>query len=97
MFLEEVSDELFSDLSTQLPKVWKRVAIKLGLKANEIEAIELNNRKVEDQTMKMLCQWKRKRGSSATRTLLMSVLIDVECIEVAEFVYAYIDEQVLEK
>ena len=89
LFLDEVSDDLFSELSKRLPNLWKSVGIKLGLTNNDVEVIECNYHKVTDQTMKVLCQWKQEKGSAATRTLLIKALLAAKCTEQAEFVHNY--------
>ncbi len=45
---------------------WKAIAPFLGLLKAEIEAIEVNERKVETQRMAMLDKWKEKLGRKAT-------------------------------
>ena len=89
LFADGVSDDLFAELSQRLPNLYRIVGIKLGLTNNEIDVIEVDNRLVQDITMKVLCRWKQRKGSAATRTSLVNALLAARCIEEAEFVRNY--------
>ncbi len=66
---------------------WKVIAPYLGLSKAEIEAIEVNERKVETRRMAMLYKWKEKLGRKATywklakafRKAKRADLVDVIC------------------
>ncbi len=65
---------------------WKAIAPFLGLLKAEIEAIEVNERKVETQRMAMLDKWKEKLGRKATYWKLAKVFRKVKRADLVDVI-----------
>ena len=76
----EVTPECFHDISRYLSK-WKLLAPKLKLSSADIEDIEKDNRKAEEQRVSFLDKWKQKRSYEATYRALVESLLSIQRVE----------------
>ena len=76
----EVTPECFHDISRYLSR-WKLLAPKLKLSSADIEDIEKDNRKAEEQRVSFLDKWKQKRSYEATYRALVESLLSIQRME----------------
>ena len=53
---------------------WRFVGIELGIDVNTLDAIEMNNRRVEDCLTKLITTWLRRTNPKPTRTAIAKAL-----------------------
>ena len=76
----EVTPECFYDISRYLSR-WKLLAPKLKLSSADIEDIERDNRKAEEQRVSFLDKWKQNRSYEATYRALVESLHSIKRME----------------
>ena len=52
---------------------WKHIGVELQVKDGDLDAIDANNRKVEDALLEVIKLWLRRGDPKPTRTFLMAV------------------------
>ena len=52
---------------------WKLIGMELQVKSGDLDAIDVNNRKVEDALLEVIKLWLRRVDPKPTRTVLMAV------------------------
>ena len=62
------------DLSRIIGPDWKNLGSQLGFFRGEIDAFELENKKLREMAYNMLMDWKQKEGSSGTYRVLDDAL-----------------------
>ena len=80
-----LDERFFWDLAKSTGKDWKRLGIKLGFKAAEIEAFEYNSRNnLEEQAFQMFVAWRRKQtNDNEARDRLAVALVQTERSDLA--------------
>ena len=53
-------DRVLKNIRWEFGAKWKYVGCELGIKVTVIDTIELNEKCVEDQAFKMLCNWRQR-------------------------------------
>ena len=76
----EVTPECFHDISRYLSQ-WKLLALKLKLSSADIEDIERDNKKAEEQRVSFLGKWKQKRSYKATYKALVESLLSIQRVD----------------
>ena len=79
---QKCSDEHLKSISLFLD--WRSVAPHLGLSERDIEAIEAENRRELERSLKVLQKWKRMFGYTATFRKLVEAILVVRNAEDAE-------------
>ena len=79
---QKCSDEHLKSISLFLD--WRSVAPHLGLSERDIEAIEAENRRELERSLKVLQKWKKMYGYTATFRKLMEAILVVRNAEDAE-------------
>ena len=79
---QKCSDEHLKSISLFLD--WRSVAPHLGLSERDIEAIEVENRRELERSLKVLQKWKRMFGYTATFRKLVEAILVVRNAEDAE-------------
>ncbi|KAF3692698.1 NACHT, LRR and PYD domains-containing protein 1 [Channa argus] len=76
---QDMSEKQLLQLAKQLGKEWKQVAIYLELKSKELDDIQATEKDVTMQKLKMLVEWKKRRGpGEATASDLLESLTDLD-------------------
>lgn len=76
---QDLSEKQLLRVAKQLGTEWKQVAIYLGLKSRELDDIQASEKDVNMQKLKMLVEWKSRRGSGeATASHLLKSLEDLD-------------------
>ena len=66
--------EVLEGLSKKLESEWEALARRLKFEGGDITSFEVESRRHADKVFKMLCEWKRRKGSEATYSVLYSAL-----------------------
>lgn len=76
---QDLSEKQLLRIAKQLGTEWKQVAIYLGLKSRELDDIQAVEKDVNMQKLKMLVEWKSRRGSGeATASHLLESLEELD-------------------
>lgn len=86
---EDVPDILIADLSQQMTKQWKLVAVYLGFTNDHVATFDAENDSVAEKVIAMLSAWKHSQAKDATRSNLMKALMKVGRKDLAEKVCSY--------
>ena len=83
---QDMSEEQLLQVSKQLGKEWKQVAIYLDLETRDLDEIQAAEKSdVTMQKLKMLVEWKRRHPGEATAKHLYDIFLDVKLCD--EFIY----------
>ena len=93
----ECDDELFLELSKQIPNSGLTLALSLGLTNADAEQIKRDKHDEKDRIIATLIKWREKNGSDATYQVLIEIFSTHENRKLAEFVINYLDENVPRK
>ncbi|KAK2847317.1 hypothetical protein Q5P01_010316 [Channa striata] len=75
---QEMSEKQLLQVAKQLGKEWKQVAIYLELNYKELDDIQATEKDVTMQKLKMLVEWKKRRGREATALNLWKSIKDLD-------------------
>ena len=86
---ENVPDTLLADLSQQMARHWKLVAVYLGFTPDHVSTFDSENHVVSEKVIAMLSEWKHQQAKNATRSNLMKALVKAERKDLADKVCIY--------
>ena len=76
---QDMSEKQLLQVAKRLGKEWKQVAIYLDLNSRELDDIQAAEKDVTIQKLKMLVEWKSRRGAGeATAHHLLKSLVDLD-------------------
>ncbi|CAN9511461.1 unnamed protein product [Ophioblennius macclurei] len=75
---QDMSEKQLLQVAKRLGKEWKQVAIFLDLSSRELDDIQATEKDVTMQKLKMLVEWKRKKGGEATAYHLWKSLEELD-------------------
>ena len=85
----ECDDNLFLELSTQIPHSGLSLALSLELTRADEEQIKRDEDNERDRIIATLLKWKERNGSDATYLALVKIFIQYKNRELAEFILDY--------
>ena len=86
----ECDDNLFLELSTQIPHSGLTLALSLGLTSADEEQIKRDKDSERERIIATLIKWRERNGSDATYlALVKSIFIQYKNRELAEFILDY--------
>ena len=85
----ECDNNLFLELSTQIPHSGLTLALSLGLTRADEEQIKRDEDNERDRIIATLLKWKERNGSDATYLALVKIFIQYKNRELAEFILDY--------
>ena len=91
----ECDNNLFLELSSQIPRSGLSLAFSLGLTRADEEQIKQDEDNERDRIIANLLKWKEKNGSDATYlALVKKIFIQYKNRELAEFILDYASKSV---
>ena len=92
--LWECNDNLFLELSNQIPHSSLTLTLSLGLTSCDAEKIKQDRKNEEERIIATLLKWKEKNGSDATYLTLVKTFMQCKNRELAEFILDYVIKNV---
>ena len=92
--LRECNDNLFLELSNQIPHCGLTLTLCLGLTRCDAEKIKRDNENENERIIATLLKWRERNGSDATYLTLVKIFMKCKNRELAEFILDYVIKNV---